>query len=220
MEYTFDKISDLVIETNNQFLIAAKPPGMPSVPDKTNDKSLKSILEAYAKKDLYVITRLDRPVGGLMVFAKSNNAATALTEQIKKRTFKKSYLAVVEGHPDKEKLSLKHFHIKKGNKAKIFDKASEESKEIQLNYDTRKKLDRYTILDVDLITGRFHQIRAQLSHIGFPVKGDVKYGARRGNKDRSVDLISYKIEFVHPTSHKKVDYTADLAKYGGLWKFA
>lgn len=215
----FFEISDLIVENNNQYIVANKLAGMPCVPDKSEDKNLKNLLESYAKHDLHVITRIDRPVSGLNIFAKNQNAARILTEQIQEKKIRKSYLAIIEGKPKSESAELKDYILKtSANKAVIVKKGDKEAKEAILKYDTILSLDNYTIIKVELVTGRFHQIRCQLANMGCPIKGDVKYGARRKNKDRSIYLHSYEISFLHPVTNDYRYYMRLPDQEDSLWK--
>ena len=213
------QISDYILDHNNQYIVAAKPGGMPSVPDQTGDKNLKNMLEAYSKHDLHIITRTDRPVSGLSLFAKSQNAAKDLSEQIKENKITKSYLAIVEKFPEHENGELIHYLIKgRNNKSIVVDKDRKGAKKSVLTYSTVAKLDNYTVLKIELKTGRFHQIRSQLSHIGCPIKGDVKYGARRKNKDRSIYLHAYELSFNHPVTKERKKYSVMPDVTDTLWK--
>ena len=213
------KISDYILDHNNQYIVAAKPCGMSSSPDQTGDANMKNMLEAYSKHDLHIITRTDKPVSGLSLFAKSQNAARDLSEQIKKGKITKSYLAIVEKSPQEEKGELVHYLFKgRNNKSIIVDKDYKGAKESILTYSTVTKLDNYTVLRIELKTGRFHQIRSQLAHIGCPIKGDVKYGARRKNKDRSIYLHAYELSFDHPVTKERKEYSVLPDPTDTLWK--
>jgi len=215
----FTEISDFIVEQNNQFIVANKPCGMPSVPDKSGDKNLKNLLEAYTKRDLHIITRIDRPVSGLCVFAKNTNAAKTLTEQIQASKISKSYLAIVEGALTTDSGTLNDFLMKhKSNKSIVVEEGSKNAKKATLKYVVQKKLDNYTILEVEILTGRFHQIRSQLANLGHPIKGDVKYGARRKNKDRSIYLHAYDLSFYHPVTEEKVSFKLAPNPDDSLWK--
>lgn len=215
----FFEISDLIVDNNNQYIVANKLPGMPCVPDKSEDKNLKNLLEAYSKHDLHIITRTDRPVSGLTLFAKSQNAAKNLTEQIQTKKIKKSYLAIVEGKPTAETGELTDYLFKSGaHKSIVVKEGDKDAKKAILKYETVLALDNYTILKIELITGRFHQIRSQLANAGFPIKGDVKYGARRKNKDRSIYLHAYELTFPHPVTGYVNKYKAVPDKNDSLWK--
>ncbi|MEM9547124.1 MAG: RNA pseudouridine synthase [Bacteroidota bacterium] len=215
------QISDFILDHNNQYIIADKPCGMPIVPDQSGDKNLKNILEAYSKHDLNVITRIDRPVSGLALFAKSQNAAKDLSNQIKDGTIEKSYLAIVENAPPKESEELTHYLLKGRNKKSIIaTEKRKDAKKSTLTYSTVAQLDNYTILKIKLHTGRFHQIRSQLAHIGCPIKGDVKYGARRKNKDRSIHLHAFKLTFNHPVTRERKTYYSSPNHPDTLWRIA
>ena len=220
METNFDKISDLIIENNNQFIVCNKPAGLPSVPDKSNDTNIQNLLESYCKQSLHALSRIDRPVSGIMLFSKNNNATTTLTEQLKNRSVQKVYYGFVEGHLDTDQGEMVDYLIKKGNKAQVVPEGSKDSKIAKLSYKVVDQLERYTLLELELITGRFHQIRAQLAHIGHPLKGDVKYGARRKNRDRSIHLHAYKLKFNHPVTNEEVEYHADFPNTDSLWDIA
>ena len=218
---TTHRISDFILDQNNQYIVAIKPGGMPAVPDKSGDSNLKNILEAYSKHDLHVITRIDRPVSGLCLFAKSKKSAQALSEQLVQQKIDKSYIAIVEKKPEHIEGELINYLIKgRNNKALISDSDQKKAKKAILTYATVTSLDNYTILKIALQTGRFHQIRSQLAHMGCPIKGDVKYGARRKNKDRSIHLHAYELSFTHPTSLEKKNYTNLPPHEDSLWKIA
>jgi 23S rRNA pseudouridine1911/1915/1917 synthase len=216
-----NQISDFILDHNNQYIVAAKPGGMPCVPDQSGDANLKNMLEAYSKHDLHIITRTDRPVSGLSLFAKSQNAAKDLSEQIKQNKISKTYLAIVENAPAEESGELIHYLFKgKNNKSVVVDKEHRTAKKSILTYSTVVKLDNYTVLKIELKTGRFHQIRSQLGHIGCPIKGDVKYGARRKNKDRSIYLHAFELSFDHPVTKERKTYSVLPDPTDTLWKVA
>lgn len=214
-----NKITDYILDQNNQYIVAVKPGGMPSAPDKSGDTNLKNMLEAYSKHDLHIITRTDRPVSGISLFAKSQNAARSLSEQIKESKISKSYLAIVENTPPDQKGELVH-HLMKGrnNKSIVVDEGHKDAKKSILTYSVVTELDNYTVLQVELKTGRFHQIRSQLADIGCHIKGDVKYGARRKNKDRSIYLHAYELSFDHPVTKERKSYRVLPNPNDNLWK--
>ena len=215
----FFEISDLIVDNNNQYIVALKLAGMPCVPDKSEDKNLKNLLESYAKHDLYIINRIDRPVSGLALFANNASAANHLTDQIKEKKIKKFYLAIVEGKPKAESGELTDYLIKtQANKSVVGKKGDKDAKEAILKFETVLTLDNYTILKIELVTGRFHQIRSQLANYGCPIKGDVKYGARRKNKDRSIYLHAYELSFRHPVSQDFKRYKVPPNPKDSLWK--
>ncbi len=217
-EQTHDwKIGDRVVLKNNQFIAFNKPPGLAVQPDKTGDKSLLQLAEIYCKSRLYLVHRLDRPISGIMVFAKTKSCATALSEQFQQRSVRKTYLAVVKDAPPQTEGTLKGNLEKdeRRNRSRMTEETDGEPAEMK--YRVLGSSDNYTLLEVELITGKHHQIRAQLAAIGCPVKGDVKYGARRSNKDRSIHLHSWKLAFTHPVSGEKVEMTGALPE-DPLWE--
>ncbi len=220
MEENKKKISDHIVEFNNQYMIANKPAGMPSQPDSTGDTSMYQLMEIYAKHKIHVVNRLDRPVSGLMIFTKKAETNPLITSQFKDRQAYKEYLALVEKKPPKDSDVLEHMITKNGKAKKAFiaEENDKSAKLAKLSYELIHSFDNYHLLLVRLYTGRFHQIRTQLSHIGCPIKGDVKYGARRKNKDRSIHLHAYKISFKHPIDNKQKEYIAPIPDSDGLWK--
>ena len=207
------KISDLIVFQNHQFVVANKPVGMPVQADPTNDMPLITLLEQYCKVTLLPINRIDRPVSGLVLLAKTKAAAAALNEQFRDRTAIKIYIAATKNTPEKLSDELIHF-IKKGNGETNISKAFAEEKpnteRAVLRYDIVGKSENYTFWKIRLLTGRHHQIRAQLAAIGCPVKGDVKYGARRANHDRSIHLHAYRLEFKNPGTNEHLTFEAPL----------
>lgn len=218
LEHQF--IGDWVIYKNNQLIAFNKPPGIPVQADKTGDKSLLQLAEIYCKSKLFLIHRIDRPASGVVIFAKNKKAVGLLNDQFKLRTVSKTYLSVVKNKPENEKGTLRHFLLKnqKLNKSAVVEEGTPNSKMAELEYETIGSSDNYHLLKMNLLTGRHHQIRAQLSAINSPVKGDVKYGARRSNKDRSIHLHSWKMSFKHPVSNEDVHLTAKLPA-DAIWDF-
>lgn len=200
------RIGNWVIYKTNQFIAFNKPPGIPVQSDKTEDISLLKLAEIYSKTKLFLVHRLDRPASGIVVFAKNKNAAAHLSSQFKQREVKKTYLAVVGKRPEKTEDTVIHYLKKDGriNKSTAGDEASDEALRSELKYRVLSSIDNYHLLEVEMLTGRHHQIRAQLSAIGCPIKGDVKYGFRRGNKDRSIHLHGWNLSFSHPVTGEKV----------------
>ncbi len=219
-EQTKPSIGDWVIYKNNQLIAFNKPSGIPVQSDKTGDKSLLQLAEIYCKSKLYLIHRIDRPASGVVVFAKNKNAVTSLTNQFKARTISKIYLAVVKNKPVEEAATVKHFLTKnqKANKSFAKEEETENSKVAELSYQVIGSSDNYHLLQLEMLTGRHHQIRAQLAALGSPIKGDVKYGARRSNKDRSIHLHAWKLKFRHPVSSEIVNLIAELPA-DPIWEF-
>lgn len=191
------ELQDSIIYQDALFLIANKPAGLGAQKDLTKDLSFHELLEKYVYKKLYLINRLDRPTSGIMVFAKKKKAASYFTDLNNDPRIEKIYFAAVKNSPAKPVAELVHYlvHDSKQRKSLVSKKDDNNAKEARLTYRILDKIDNYTLLEVKLASGRFHQIRAQLSAIGSPIKGDVKYGARRANKDRSINLHSKELSF-------------------------
>ncbi len=214
------KLSELIVFKNRKYVIAQKPPGISSQVNLSEEKSLQNYLEIYLKHKIHVINRIDRPVHGLVLYASSKEAAATLTNMVRERKINKYYLALVESKPPEETGILKHFLSRnaKNRKAIINDVASPRFKESILNYELLHSFENYHLLKIQTVTGRFHQIRAQLGKIGCPIKGDVKYGARRSNKDRSIHLLAYHLAFKDPFTGEQVSLNAEIPTSDGLWK--
>lgn len=204
------RFGDLVLFNDHQIIAFAKPAGMPTQEDKTGDASLHRLAQAYCKRDLYIVHRLDRPCSGLVVFAKTKNAASLLSSGLANRSIAKKYLAVVPLGIEPREGSLAHTIVKTRSGKVHVSTDEKEGKNAQLDYKAIKEIDNYTLVEITPSTGRLHQIRAQLSAHGFPVKGDVKYGSRRKNKDRSIHLHSHSMKFRHPTKGQDVELTCPL----------
>jgi len=209
-----------VLFEDNHLLIVNKKSGDIVQGDKTGDKPLSDVVKEYIKEKynkpgevfLGVVHRLDRPTSGIIIFARTSKALERLNKMLRERTISKTYWAVVKNTPLKEKDSLIHFLKKnpKNNKSTVFTKETDASKKAILHYLVIKKLDNYSLLEIDLETGRHHQIRAQLAYIGSPIKGDLKYGASRSNKDGSIHLHARKISFTHPVSKENILFLAPI----------
>ena len=206
------QISDNIIYKNNQLIAFNKPIGLPVQADKTGDKSLVDLAEIYAKSKLEVIHRLDRPASGIVLLGKSKNATAKLNLQFQNREVQKTYLAVVKNHPPEKEGILTHFLLKSQKKNRSFahDEAKGKSKKAELQYKVIASIENYHLLEINLHTGRHHQIRAQLAAINCPIKGDERYGFKRGNKDRSIHLHAWKLEFKHPVTNEVVKLEAPI----------
>lgn len=206
-----NKISELIVYNCNQFLVVNKPPGLPSQNDPTEDKSIQAIAEIYCKHKLHLINRIDRPASGLMLMAKNQKSAEQLSQQIRSHQMGKTYLAVVQTHLPKDQNELIHYltHNKKRNKSYVSEAGKKDAREARLTYEYLDSSERYHFYKIQLQTGRPHQIRCQLAAVGSPIKGDVKYGFRRSNKDRSIHLHAWKLSFKHPVGLELLQYTAD-----------
>ena len=205
-------IGDYVLYNNHHLVAFNKPAGVPVQPDQTGDASLLQLGSTYCKTQLHLIHRIDRPVTGLVLFAKRKDAQQALHEQFRARSVRKSYLAVTAKEPPAEAGELVHHLRKRKGKyqAEVLEEPTEGTAEARLSYQCIAKSERYFLLKIDLQTGRYHQIRAQLAHIGCPIRGDAKYGFRRRNPDRSIDLHAWRLTFEHPRTHIKEEVTAPL----------
>ena len=189
---------------------------------KKGERSLELNLKKAGHRGLHLLTRLDRPVSGLVFFSKRSEFNKHYQALQERDAVEKEYIAIVEGQVPDDMMGLKkldHFHVhdKKNLKARISDEQTANFRLISLEYEVIENLDNYTVLKVILRRGRFHQIRAQLAHLGYPVKGDVKYGARRGNKNRSIHLHSYRLRFKNMAGDKR-NFEAPLPEGDSLWE--
>ncbi|MGB5497335.1 MAG: RNA pseudouridine synthase [Maribacter sp.] len=207
-----------ILYEDNHLIAVNKRPGDIVQGDKTGDTPLSEVVKQYIKEKyskpgnvyLGVAHRLDRPTSGIVVFAKSSKALPRLNKIFAEKEAKKTYWAVVKNTPPKTHDTLTHWLKRntKQNKSYANIKEVPDGKKAVLDYDIRKKLDRYFLLEIDLKTGRHHQIRAQLTAIGCPIKGDLKYGFDRSNKDGSIHLHARKLMFIHPVKKEKIELIA------------
>ena len=207
-----------VLYEDNHLIIVNKRPGDIVQGDKTGDMPLSEVVKEYIKVKynkpgnvyLGVVHRLDRPTSGIVLFARTSKALPRLNQLFKDKEAKKTYWAIVKNMPPKQEDTLTHFLKRntKQNKSVAHIKDVPESKKAILHYRVLKKLDNYYLLEIDLETGRHHQIRSQLSAIGCPIKGDLKYGFDRSNKDASIHLHARKLIFEHPVKKEKLEITA------------
>lgn len=205
---------------DNHIIIVQKQPGEIVQGDKTGDTPLSEIVKSYLKEKYNkpgnvfcgVVHRIDRPVGGVVLFAKTSKALTRLNEMLRKNEIHKTYWALVEGVPQKDEDTLCNwlYSRENNNKTYISDSKNSRAKESKLEYKLLAKGERYSLLEINLLTGRKHQIRCQLSNIGNPIKGDLKYGARRSNKDGGISLLAKHIEFIHPVSKELISIDAEV----------
>ena len=225
MRSTKDNL-DILFE-DNHLIIVNKKVGDIVQGDKTGDKPLSEIVKEFIKDKykkpgkvfLGVVHRLDRPTSGIVIFAKTSKALERMNKMLRGKNIQKTYWALVEGCPDPLKSTLEHYLRKnpKNNKSTAFSKESKDSKKAILHYESLVKLDNYTLLEINLETGRHHQIRCQLSVNGNPIKGDLKYGSKRSNPDGGIHLHAVKIEFEHPVKKEPVLVKAPLPK-DNLWQ--
>ncbi len=217
---------DILFE-DNHLLIINKRPGELSQLDKTGDKSILEKYKLYLKKKhnkkgnvfLGLVNRLDRPTSGVLILAKTSKALSRMNKMLVERKILKKYLAVVEKKPIRKKNTLINFLKKnqKQNKSYIVDETTKDSKKAILHYTTLKELDNYSLLEISLETGRHHQIRVQLSNIGCSIKGDLKYGSKRSNSDKSICLHANEISFIHPVSKNEIKIKANTPQ-NNIWK--
>lgn len=207
-----------ILYEDNHIIVINKRVGDIVQGDKTGDTPLSEIVKEYIKDKynkpgevfLGVVHRLDRPTTGIVVFARTSKALTRLNELFSKRETQKTYWAVVKNRPQKQEDNLVHFLIRneKNNTSKAHLKEVPNSKKASLDYKIIKELNNYFALEINLHTGRHHQIRAQLSAIGCPIKGDLKYGFDRSNPDGGIHLHARKLVFIHPVSKEELNLEA------------
>ena len=214
--------SDLLLDKNHKYFVVNKPAGLPAQNDKSGDTSLMSLSEIYFKHKVFPVHRIDRPVSGIVLFGKDPSTASILSGYFHENKIMKIYLAMVEGQMSEQKGVLKNelaTFNKRINKSFVGDQDNEKGQTMITEYEVLGQSDHYTLVQIRPLTGRHHQIRAQLAHVGCPIKGDVKYGARRNNKDRSIHLHAWKLFFPHPVSGEPKEYIAPLP-VDPLWDFA
>jgi len=214
-----NNLSGRILFEDNHLIIVNKLPSEIVQGDKTGDQPLSELVKQYLKEKynkpgnvfLGVVHRIDRPVSGVTIFARTGKALSRMNELIKQREIRKTYWAIVKNEPPEISSNLFH-HLRrdqKKNKSFAYEKPVDNSKEAKLSYSLVATSQDYFLLEVNLITGRHHQIRAQLSKIGCPIKGDLKYGFPRSNKDASISLHARSIEFMHPVKKELLTIVAD-----------
>lgn len=203
-----------VIYEDNHLIIVNKAVGEIVQGDKTGDKPLSEYVKDYIREKYSkpgnvfcgVVHRLDRPVSGIVVFARTSKALERMNRKFRDGEVHKTYWALVQGKPLQKEALLEDWLVSDGrmNKTFVTDQGAKDAKLSRLKYKTIAEGDRYTLLEVTLLTGRKHQIRAQLANIGCPIKGDLKYGSKRSNSDGGISLQSHSIEFIHPVSKQEI----------------
>lgn len=219
---------DDILYEDNHLIVVNKRCGDLVQPDKETDDALENEIKAMIKvRDhkpgdvfLGVVHRIDRPVSGAVLFAKTSKALTRLNEMIRNGEIHKYYWAITEATPNPEDGELIHYIVRDGrtNRSRAYDKPKSDGKKATLRYHLLGCSARYSLLEVELLTGRHHQIRAQLSKIGCSIKGDLKYGAKRSNPDGGISLHSRRVEFMHPVRKEPISITAPTPK-DNLWDF-
>ncbi|WP_315350422.1 RNA pseudouridine synthase [Segatella oris] len=216
-----------IVYEDNHLIIVYKHSGEIVQGDKTGDVPLSEDVKCYLKEKyqkpgnvfLGVVHRLDRPVAGLVVFAKTSKALTRLNKMFRDGEVHKTYWAITKNLPPQSEGTLTHWLVRneKQNKSYAYDHEVPHSKKAILKYRLIGQSDHYCLLEVNLMTGRHHQIRCQLAHMGCPIKGDLKYGAQRSNPDGSICLLAHHVEFVHPVSKQLISLDSPLPE-DNLWQ--
>ena len=216
-----------IIYEDNHIIVVEKKPNIPSQADKTEDIDMLTLVKQYIKEKyqkpgnvyLGLVHRLDRPVGGVMVFAKTSKAASRLSEQVRNKTFKKSYIAIVNGKMEKNEDTLIDYLWKdeKNNTSYVVKETKKKAKKAELDYKVLKydREKNISIIEIDLHTGRHHQIRVQLSSRGHSIIGDSKYHGK--NIDKGLCLWAYKLTIEYPTTKERLTFS-DLPDMKGNWK--
>ena len=215
-----------ILYEDNHIIVVEKIPNIPSQADKTGDIDMLTLIKDYIKEKynkpgnvyLGLVHRLDRPVGGVMVFAKTSKAASRLSEEVRNKTFEKKYLAVVDGKIEKEKGSLEDYLYKdeRNNMSKVVTPTKKNAKLAKLDYEVivYDEVKKLTLVKVNLHTGRHHQIRVQLSNFGHSIFGDQKYGTR--GQGKQIALWAYELKIVHPITKEEMIFK-DLPESIGTW---
>ncbi len=209
-----------ILYEDNHLIIVNKKVGDIVQGDKTGDKPLSEVVKEYIaikyKKPgnvfLGVVHRLDRPTSGIVIFARTSKALERLNKMLREKAITKIYWAIVKNITDNEEDTLIHYLKKnpKNNKSTAYKKETDDCKKAILHYKVIQNLDNYSLLEINLETGRHHQIRCQLSSIGSPIKGDLKYGFKRSNKNGGIHLHARKVSFIHPVSKEKINIISPL----------
>ena len=215
-----------IIYEDNHLIAAYKKSSDLAQGDKTGDESLDKEIKKYLARKykkpgevfLGIVHRLDRPVSGVILFARTSKALKRLNEMFREKQVKKIYLAIVKERPPEDEATITHFLKKneKQNKSFVYDTEVKGSKEASLTYRLKGRSEKYYLLEIELHSGRHHQIRAQLARIGCPVKGDLKYGYPRSNEDGGISLFARKLEFIHPVKKEPVTIIAHFPE-GDIW---
>ncbi len=205
-----------IIFEDSEIVVINKSSGIPTQPDNNNMPSLLEIL-SRERPNLFLIHRLDQRVSGLVIFAKTELSAKHLNKEFQSRNITKKYRAIVANKPTENEIKLTHWLLKdtKKKRSKAFEKEVTDSQKSELNYKVIQSSERYHLLDIELFTGRFHQIRSQLSAIGSPILGDLKYGYKRSLPDGSIFLQSYLLTLLHPTTKTKMLFEIEMPE---LWR--
>jgi 23S rRNA pseudouridine1911/1915/1917 synthase len=208
-----------ILHEDSEILVVNKPSGIPTQPDKKGTASLLEILSEN-RPNLHLIHRLDQRVSGIVIFAKTEQSVSQLSRDFQTRNITKKYRAIVANKSSESEAKLTHWLLKdaKKNLSKAFEKEVKNSQKSELIYQVIQSSERYHLLEIELLTGRFHQIRSQLSAIGSPILGDLKYGYKRSSPDGSIFLQSYHLSINHPTTKQAFQFQIEMPvlwrKYG------
>ncbi|MDB9809361.1 RNA pseudouridine synthase [Flavobacteriales bacterium] len=213
-----------VLYEDNHIIAINKKSGDIVQGDKTGDAPLSDFVKAYIKKKynkpgevfLGTIHRLDRPTSGVVLYARTSKALTRMNEQFREKQVQKTYWAVVDSAPANDSGTLENYLLKNQKQNKSYITKGSDGKHAILDFKMLKKLDNFFHLEIKPKTGRHHQIRVQLAHIGCIIKGDLKYGAKRSNKDASIHLLAQKLEFIHPVKKESITIVAPAPK-DSIW---
>lgn len=213
-----------VLYEDNHIIAINKKSGDIVQADKTGDAPLSDFVKAYIKKKynkpgevfLGTIHRLDRPTSGVVLYARTSKALTRMNEQFREKQVQKTYWAVVDNAPANDSGTLENYLLKNQKQNKSYVTKGSDGKHAILDFKMLKKLDNFFHLEIKPKTGRHHQIRVQLAHIGCIIKGDLKYGAKRSNKDASIHLLAQKLEFIHPVKKESITIVAPAPK-DSIW---
>lgn len=226
VEYRAENLDRLILYADNHLLAVNKPAGLLSQDSGTGLRNMEDWAREWVRVDknkpgavfLNAVHRIDRAVSGVVLFARTSKALSRLNEDIRKRNCKKIYHAVVEGAPDKQSGILEHWLSHEHHRAEVCGKGDKGAQRAVLNYRTLESAGDLTLLEIDLVTGRYHQIRAQLSAIGCPIAGDEKYGARQKSDGGEIALHHRRLEVVHPTKKEPIIVEAPYPTDSPWWK--
>lgn len=209
-----------IVYIDNHIIVVNKAPGEIVQGDKTGDKPLSETVKEWLKEHynkpgnvfLGVVHRLDRPVGGLVIFARTSKALSRLNDMLRRGEVHKRYWALTRNEPKEPAGHQRDWlvSVERNNKTYVVDKSEKNAREAVLNYRVLGHSDRFNLIEIELITGRKHQIRCQLASIGCPIRGDLKYGDKRSNPDGGISLLAHEIDFIHPVSGKRIHLFAPL----------
>jgi 23S rRNA pseudouridine1911/1915/1917 synthase len=220
---------DDILYEDNHLLVVNKHAGELVQADAEGETGLEDAIKSFIRRrdqkpgDVFlgVVHRIDRPVSGVVVFAKTSKALVRLNEMLRRGEFDKTYWAIVEELPPAEEGTLVHHIVRDGkqNRSRAYDSPKKDSKEARLTYKMIAGSSNYYLLEVKLLTGRHHQIRSQLAKVGSPIKGDLKYGAKRSNPDGGISLHSRRVAFVHPVRKEPLEIVAPVPTDDNLWRY-